>query len=54
MAKNAPLGIRFEPDEREALDKAAAADARTTSALARKVLVDWLRSQGKLAGESQS
>jgi hypothetical protein len=48
MAKNTPLGIRLEDDERDALEKAAIADDRSMSALGRKVLVEWLRKNGWL------
>jgi hypothetical protein len=43
-----PIGVRLEPEERAALEKAAAADDRAMSALARKILVDWLRKGGWL------
>lgn len=44
--KTDPLSVRFAPEERAALEKAAAADARSMSALARKLVVDWLRQNG--------
>ena len=47
MAKEPALGIRLEKDEREALDRAADADDRTLSAMGRKVIVDWLRVNGR-------
>lgn len=46
MTKKDSIGVRLEPDEREALERAAADDARPMSALARKVLVEWLRRNG--------
>ena len=46
MARTEPIGVRLEPDEREALVQAAVSDDRTISALARKILVEWLRQQG--------
>ena len=49
MAKDPALGIRLEPDEREALDRAAKADERALSAMGRKILVEWLRTNGWLA-----
>jgi uncharacterized protein (DUF1778 family) len=39
------IGIRLEPDEREALREAAAADDRSISALARKIIVAWLNAR---------
>ena len=49
MAKKPPLGVRLETEEHEALARAAAADNRSASAMARKVLADWLRKDGWLA-----
>lgn len=46
MAKNLPLGIRLEPDERAALEKAAASEDRSMSALGRKIIAEWLRKNG--------
>jgi hypothetical protein len=43
MAKTAPVGIRLDPDERAALERAAADDDRSVSSLARKIIYDWLR-----------
>lgn len=50
MTKTDPVGIRLEPEERAALERAAAADDRPMSALARKILVEWLRKHGHLKG----
>jgi len=50
MAKTDPIGIRLDPAERSALEKAAAVDDRSMSSLARKVLADWLRKNGWLNG----
>ena len=44
MAKDPALGIRLEPDERDALDRASKADERALSAMGRKIIVEWLRS----------
>ena len=43
MAKDPALGIRLEPDERLALERAAKADERALSAMGRKIIVEWLR-----------
>ena len=45
-AKNDPLGIRLEPEEREALERAARHDDRPLSAMGRKAIVSWLREHG--------
>lgn len=52
MAKADILGIRLNPAEQGALKRAASADDRPVSALARKVLVEWLRLNGWLEGEA--
>ena len=46
MVKTDPIGVRLDPSEREALERAAKVDERPMSALARKVLVDWLKKNG--------
>jgi predicted transcriptional regulator len=48
MAKTNAIGVRLSPEEREALDKAARSDDRSISALARKIISDWLREKGHL------
>ena len=48
MIKTDPIGVRLEPAERAALEKAAAADDRSMSALARKIITDWLKKHGHL------
>ncbi len=53
MAKSDPLGIRLEPGERAALERAAGADDRSMSALGRKIIADWLREEGWLGGEEK-
>jgi uncharacterized protein (DUF1778 family) len=40
------LSIRIEPDVRAVLSAAAAADGRSTSGLAYKIITDWLRRHG--------
>lgn len=51
MTKEQPLGVRLEPEERAALEKAAAKDDRSLSAMARKLIVDGLRRSGHLKGK---
>jgi predicted transcriptional regulator len=41
--------LRLEPEIRAALERAAKADGRPASALARKIIADWLRKQEKRA-----
>jgi hypothetical protein len=48
MTKDPALGIRLEPDEREALTRAAKADKRPLSAMGRKIIADWLVENGWL------
>ena len=48
VTKRPPLGIRFENDEQEALERAAALDDRPVSAMGRKIILDWLRANGHL------
>ena len=54
MAKTGHVGIRLEPEERDALERAAAADGRTMSSLARKIIVEWLRKNGWLKAEQKT
>jgi uncharacterized protein (DUF1778 family) len=44
--KSDSITFRLEPDDRDALLRAAEANDRSLSSLARKVLVDWLRENG--------
>jgi hypothetical protein len=48
MAKDNHLGVRLENAERDALEMAAAAEARAVSAMARKIIADWLKERGWL------
>lgn len=48
MAKTTPLGVRLEPEIREALTRAAREDGRSLSSLIAKILSDWLRAKGYL------
>jgi predicted transcriptional regulator len=40
--------MRFDPELKAALDKAAKADRRTVSSLVMKILEDWLKEKGWL------
>ena len=46
--KAAALGIRLDPEIKEALARAAEADRRTVSSMAEKILADWLKERGYL------
>ena len=46
MAKKSAFGVRLEPEEREALDRAAADDDRALSAFVRRIVVEWLDANG--------
>lgn len=48
MEKLEPIGIRFADKERSALAKAAEADDRPLSSMARKLVVEALRKAGWL------
>jgi hypothetical protein len=48
MAKTDPIGIRLDPAEKAALERAAATDDRSISALGRKIIVEWLRKNGHI------
>ena len=54
MAKDAALGIRLEPDERDALERASKADERALSAMGRKIIVEWLRTNGWMPERRQT
>lgn len=51
MAKNDALGVRLEDQERAALERAAVAEDRKLSAMARKIIVSWLKENGFLPRE---
>lgn len=48
MTKTDPIGVRLEPEEKAALERAAAADDRSLSAMARKIITEWLRKNGHM------
>ena len=48
MAKTAPLGLRVEPEMKEALERAARAEDRSVSYLVDRVMRQWLVQQGHL------
>ena len=49
MVKSHSLGVRLQPEVKEALERAAKADVRSVSSMAEKILTDWLREHGHLA-----
>lgn len=48
MVRTASIGIRVEPELKEAIEKAAQDDRRTVAAMIEKVMVEWLREKGYL------
>ncbi len=52
MARTAAIGIRVEPEVKEAAEKAAAADRRTLASLTEKVLIEWLEAHGHLPAKA--
>jgi hypothetical protein len=48
MVKSAPLGLRINPEVKEALERAAKDDERSVAAYAERVLVAHLRERGFL------
>jgi hypothetical protein len=46
--KTGPVGVRFPPEEKRALARAAAADDRPVAAFVRKIVRDRLRETGHL------
>jgi len=51
MAKGDPIGVRLDKAERTALERAAKADDRGMSSLARKYITDALKKDGWLKPE---
>jgi uncharacterized protein (DUF1778 family) len=47
MSMLAPINIRFEPDQRAALERAASEERRKLSELVRLVVLDWLADREK-------
>ncbi len=50
MARTDSLSIRLTAAERDAIQRAAAADERLPSTLVRKLLLDWLRENNWMVG----
>ena len=48
MAQTTPFSVRIDVDVKEALDRAAAADRRSTASMVNKMLADWLAHHGFL------
>ena len=48
MVKTDPIGVRLDPEERAALERVAKADARPISAMARKIIAEWLKRHGHM------
>ncbi len=48
MAKTHSLGVRVQPEIKEALERAAKEDVRSVSSLIEKICAEWLREKGFL------
>ncbi|WP_198669749.1 hypothetical protein [Pelagibacterium sediminicola] len=46
--RNAPLGLRIYPSVKDALEKAAKDDNRSTASMAEIILTQWLKDKGYL------
>jgi hypothetical protein len=46
--KTMPVGVRLEPEVKDALERAAKADMRKVSTMASKILTEWLKDNGYL------
>lgn len=53
VTKDIFLGLRLEPEGSAALKAAAKADKRPMSAMARKIIGDWLEANGFLPATSK-
>lgn len=53
MARTASIGIRVEPDLKEAAERAAKDDRRTVASLIEKVLTEWLETKGYMRKEAK-
>ena len=53
MARTNPLGVRVEPEIKEALERAAKDDDRSVSSLVERVLKAWLVERGYLTQSKQ-
>ena len=53
MIRSVTYNVRLSPAERDALERAAAADERPPSTLLRKLLLQWLREHGWMTTESK-
>lgn len=51
MARTNPLGVRVEPEIKDALERAAKADDRSVSSLVERILRGWLEERGFLTRE---
>ena len=51
MARTNPLGVRVEPEIKEALEKAAKDDDRSISSLVERILKSWLIDRGYMDGK---
>jgi hypothetical protein len=50
MIKTPSLGVRLDPEVKDALENAAIDDARSVSSLVQKIVSEWLKEKGYLDG----
>ena len=50
MARTASVGLRFLPELKEALERAAQDDHRSLASLVERVLTEWAQAKGYLPG----
>lgn len=48
ITRSAPLGLRFFPHVKEALQKAASEEQRPVASLVEMIVTDWLKAKGYL------
>jgi hypothetical protein len=48
MAKTSAISVRVSDKVKEAAERAAEADSRSTASLVEKILTEWLRQNGHL------
>jgi len=53
MARTNSLGVRVEPEIKDALEKAAKADDRSVSSLVERILRTWLTDRGFLPAKGR-
>jgi uncharacterized protein (DUF1778 family) len=52
MAKKTPIPVRFEPEQRAALERAAAEEGESLSEVVRDAVKKWMRNRPRRAAEA--